>query len=579
MGVGYALNYEFGNFRLDAANHTLLRDGRPVPLKPKAFDTLLILIENRERFLTNNDLMQMLWPDVFVEEANLTQNIYELRKALGETARSSNYIRNLPKRGYRFTGNVKAVPPGGASESRKEGAIETLAVLPFKALRDEDRDEYLEIGIADALITSLSSIGRIRLRPTSAVRIYTDPLTDPFAVGRELRVDAILDGSIQKAGGQIRVNARLLNIRDGKTMWSGKFDEPYNDIFELQDALSMKVVDALGLPLTGEEEKRISKSYAVADIVHELFLKSCYYWDKWTPEGWRKAIELGQQSTDFDPAHAPSYAMMAASYCALGIYGEMLPRDAFEEAGKLIRKAIELDDGLSKAYEVQGAIMLFYEWNWESAGAVLRKAIEINPSNATARDLHALYLTITGHPEEAIAEIRRALEIDPLSMLVNSDAAYIFYCARQNRMAIEQLRNTLELNPYFAYSHFVLGSVLLSEGRSDEAIEAMIRANDLSGRDPEISPELAYAYAISGKTAEANKLLENLIKRSTSAYVDPYLLALIYVGLDEKDLAFEQLDRAFRERSRELIYLEVKPELDPLRSDPRFADLSRRIGL
>jgi len=571
--------YEFGDFRLDARNHLLQREGHPVPLKPKVFDMLLLLLENRGRVLGKDELMELLWPDTFVEEGNLSQNIYELRKALGETASAHHYVKNVPKRGYRFVADVRESAARGIDPAKEEhgSTVKSLAVLPFKPLRAEDRDEYLEVGIADSLITALAAIGRITVRPTSAIRNYADPTKDPLEVGRELKVDAVLDGCIQRSGDRLRVTARLLRVRDESTLWAGKFDESFTDVFTLQDSISEKVVAALALKLSGEEKERLTKRHTDDPEVHQLFLKCRFHWHKWTPESWRKSIEYGEQAVKLDPAHAPSYSGMGASYTTLGIFGAMPPREAFGRARELVDKALALDDTLSEAHEVLGAIKLFYEWDWASVGVVLRRAMELNPSNAGARDLYAVYLTAMEHADESIAEVGRALALDPLSLLINTDVGNVLYFARRYEQAAEQLRKTLDLDPYFAHARYALGNVYLQQGLYEEAIAEINKAITFSGREAESSSEIGYAYAISGRGDDARRVLAALEERSGHGYVDPYHIALIHIGLNDKDKAFEWLDRA--EHSRELMMLNVNPVCDPLRSDSRFRDLLRRVGL
>ncbi len=574
--------YEFGDFCVDAVNHLLLRRGRPVPLKPKAFDTLLILVKNRGRVIEKDELMELLWADTFVEEANLSQNIYELRKALGESAREPYYIENVPKRGYRFVGEVKesvVAKHADKVEEDSDKTIKSLAVLPFKPLITEERDEFLEIGIADTLITGLSGIGQIIVRPISAIRKYADSSQDPLAAGREMKVDAVLEGSIQKSGDRLRVNVRLLSVRDESTIWADKFDENFTDIFTLQDSISEKVAAALSLKLTSEGRLRLTKRHTENAEVHQLFLKCRYYWHKWTPESWQKSIEYGSQAVSLDPTHAPSYSWMGASYCTLGIFGIVSPKKAFTKAKELVEKALSLDPTLSEAHEVLGAIKLFYEWDLASVADSLKRAIELNPSNATARDLYALYLTAIGQTDAAVSEVKQALEVDPLSLIINTDVGYILYFARRYRQAAEQLQKTLELDPYFAHARYALSFVYLQEELFDEAIEEINKAVTFSGRDAASSAELGYAYAVAGRSSEARKVLSELEKQSKHGYVDPYHIALVYIGLDDKNHAFKWLDKAYSERSREVIYLKANPVCDPLRSDPRYADLLRRVGL
>jgi tetratricopeptide (TPR) repeat protein len=315
-------------------------------------------------------------------------------------------------------------------------------------------------------------------------------------------VDAVLAGSVQKYGERLRVNVRLLSVRDESTLWADKFDENFTDIFTLQDSISEKVVAALSLKLTNEGKQRLTKRHTENPKVHQLFLKCRYYWHKWTPEGWQKSIEYGSQAISLDPTHAPSYSWVGASYCTLGIFGILPPKEAFSKAREFVEKALSLDPTLSEAHEVLGAIKLFYEWDLASVADSLKRAIELNPSNATARDLYALYLTATGQTDDAVPEVKQALEVDPLSLIINTDVGNILYFARRYRQAAEQLQRTLDLDPYFAHARYALGFVYLQEERFDEAIAEINKAVAFSGRDAASSAELGFAYAVAGRCKE-----------------------------------------------------------------------------
>ncbi len=573
--------YEFGEYLLDPFERRLLRGGQVIPLTPKAFETLCLLVENGGHLLEKNRLMEMLWADAFVEEGNLADNISKIRQALGDSRKEPKFIETVSGRGYRFVGEVKesASKNADAMEEERGTAIKSLAVLPFKPLLTGERDEFLEMGIADTLITGLSGIGQIIVRPISAIRKYADPSQDPLAAGRKLKVDAVLAGSVQKYGERLRVNVRLLSVRDESTLWADKFDENFTDIFTLQDSISEKVVAALSLKLTNEGKQRLTKRHTENPEVHQLFLKCRYYWHKWTPEGWQKSIEYGSQAISLDPTHAPSYSWVGAAYCTLGIFGILPPKEAFSKARELVEKALSIDPNLSEAHEVLGAIKLFYEWDLASVADSLKRAIELNPSNATARDLYAVYLTAIGQTDAAVSEVKQALEVDPLSLIINTDMGKMLYYARRYQQAAEQLQRTLDLDPYFAYACYTLGFVYLQEGRFDEAIAEINKAVVLSGRDAASSAELGFAYAVAGQCQEAREVLATLEKHSKHGYVDPYHMALIHIGLRDKNQAFEWLGIACSEHSQEIIFLKGNPIYDPLRSDPRFMDLLQRAGL
>lgn len=310
-----------------------------------------------------------------------------------------------------------------------------------------------------------------------------------------------------------------------------------------------------------------------------LFLECRHHWHKWTPEGWRRSIERGRRVIERDPGHAGAHAWTAASYCTLGIFGAIPPREAFGRATELVDRALVLDEALPEAHEVRGAVALFYEWDWEAAERSVLRAIELDPKAAGPRDLLALQRIVTGRPQEALEEIRRAVEVEPLSLLTNTDAGNVAYYARRFDGARRQLEHTLELDPWFAHARMGLGRVHLQTGRGEEGVAEIEAALEHSGRERDSSADLGYALAVAGDRGGAEGILDALIECSGSEFVDPYSPALVCVGLGERDRAFEWLDRAFETRSRELIYLRADPVFDPLHGDPRFEELARRIGL
>ncbi len=641
--------YEFGPFRLDATEHVLLRDGEPVSLTPKAFDTLLALVQNSGHLLGKDQLMKLVWPDAVVEENNLNQNISVLRKVLGEPADEQTYIETVPRRGYRFMAPVKELPGpdaelilerltrsrvvieaeedahGGTrrdgeaaiaatSPSRRDFAwvvvaiavlvaglalsfsriwtrgqstpTETpvavsIAVLPFKPLSADGSDDYLGLGMADTLITKLSNLRQIIVRPTSAVRKYVAPEQDPLAAGREQRVDAVLEGNIQKSGEKIRVTVRMMRVRDGSSLWAYKCDEQCTNIFEMQDAISEKVAASLAMKLTGEEQKRLAKHYTDNPEAYHLYLRGRYFWNKRTEEALKKGIEYFQQAIERDPSFAMAYAGIADCYNSLGnsIYGGLQPREALPKAKSAAMKALEVDEVLAEAHASLGFAITQYDWDWPVAERELRRAIELNPNYPTAHHFYPIQPTACGRLDESLTEIKRAQELDPLSLIIQTDLARRFYFRRQYEEASEQLRKTLDMDPNFFRAHLDLGEVCVQQGKYEEAIAEFRQAIKLSGGSPVAVGGLGHAYAVSGQHAEARKVLGELSDLAKRRYVSPSLSAAIHVALGEKDQAFKYLAAAYEERASSLIRLKVEPNFGGLRSDPRFADLVRRVGL
>jgi DNA-binding winged helix-turn-helix (wHTH) protein/tetratricopeptide (TPR) repeat protein len=572
--TGSSAIYLFGPYELDPERQMLLRDGEPVAIKPKVFDLLELLVESGGDLLSKDELMNRLWPDQFVEEANLTQSIYELRKLLDGGSGSRRYVETFPRRGYRFSCPV-TIRQSPRKPAAAERQIRSIAVLPFTPLSGKLSDESLELGFAETLIAGLSRVPGLIVRPVGSIQRFASG-RDPIAAGKELNVEAIVDASIQHSADRLRVTVRIIRIRDEIILWSGKFDQPFTDIFSVEDSICDHVLEALSVEISPEGRSRLLERHTEDAEVHHLFLECRHYWHKWTPENWRRSIECGRKVVERAPGHAPSYSWMAASYAALAITGVLPPEEAFGEAKRLVSKALAIDDTLSEGHEVRGAIELFYEWRWPEAEKALLRSLELNPGNANARDLRALLLIVTGHPEEAVREVQKAREIDPLSLLVNTDAGYINYYARRYAAAIEQLRHTLALDPWFAHARFALGYTLLRTGQIEAALLEFEGAITYSGRSRDTSADLGYALALAGDHSGARQILDALT--AAPAPIDPYFPALILVGLDERDAAFTWLEKALTNRSRELIYLRANPIFDHLHGDPRFAAILARVG-
>jgi TolB-like protein/Tfp pilus assembly protein PilF len=456
--------------------------------------------------------------------------------------------------------------------------INSIAVLPFKPLIAESRDEALELGMADTLINKLSNIRQVTVRPLSAVRKYTDLEQDAAAAGREQKVDAVLDGNIQKSGEKMRVTVRLVRVADGREIWSEQFDEKFTDIFSVQDSVSRRVSGMLAVTLTGEERALVTKHYTNNADAYQLYLKGRYFWNKRTGEAIRKGIDYFSQAIEKDQNYAPAHAGLAQSYVLLAGYGESTPQEAYSKARASATKAIKIDDQLTDAHAALAYVKTGYDWDFAGAEREYKRAIELNPNDATARHWYAEYLALMGHPTEAIAEMRRAQELEPLSLIINKELGTALYLARQFDQAIEQLRKTLELDSSFVRAHIQLGSAYGQKEQHEEAISEFRKAIGIDGKDPHALSQLAYTYAVSARRNEANKIIEQLKERSKRRQVSSVDIAIVCAGLGEKSQAFEQLEKAYSERDEGLLYLKTDPVWDSLRSDPRFSDLLRRVG-
>lgn len=581
--------YEFGPFRLNETECLLLRDGRPVPLTPKAFAILSVLVRKCGRLVEKSELMEAVWPDTFVEESNLTQNIFTLRRLLGKDARGRPYIETVSRRGYRFTAEVRELPDeglpasaggdgGGSPLGAGKRALTSIAVLPFSLIGGGSGDEYLKLGMADALITRLGNIHKIVLRPTSAVRKYVSHEQDSIKLGQKLGVEAVLEGAIRRRGEHVRITVQLVSVSGEATLWAGRFDEKFTDIFAVEDSISEQVAAALILKLTSDEKRRLTRRYTEDVEAYEAYLKGRYFWNKRTEEGMRKGVEYFRRAIEIDPLYALAYAGLADSYNVLGIYNLSPPRETFPKAKAAAVKALEIDDALAEAHTSLAHALQYFDWDWAGAEREYRRAIELNPDYATAHHWYANYLITMGRHAEAMEEMRLARRLDPLSAIIEGNIGNHLYYTRRYDLAMEHFRKMLEMEPDFYGTHTNLGGVYEQKGMYGEAISEFEKALALDDNLP-TRAWLGHAYALAGRRAAAHEVIGELQERSRSRYISPYDIAVIYVGLGDAGQAFAWLEKAYEDRSDSLVWLKVDPRLDGIRGDPRLTDLMERVGL
>lgn len=611
--------YEFGPFRLDTAEGVLRRDGRPVPLTIKAYETLVVLVQRGGHVVTKEDLLKLVWPDTFVEEGNLAHNIWTLRRALGESD-EQKYIETVPRRGYRFTAPVREVDRNGAADVPLEPtrqrvlrrpkfalgaaavvlaaaaivvgtrprpalpasqspaeAIRSLAVLPFKPVGPGLGEASLELGMADALIVRLSNIRHLDVRPTRAVAGYTGRDKSPEAVGRELRVDAVLDGTIQKDGPRVRVTVQLVRVKDGKGIWADQFDETWTDIFALQDRVSERAVRALTLQLSVEERERLTRRYTDNAAAYELYLRGRYFWNKRTEESLLKGIGYFERAIDVDPNYALAYAGLAESYVLLPWYGGRPPREAFEKARAAALKALALDDRLAEAHTALAYVAERYDWDWAGAERGYRRALELHPNYSTAHQWYAEYLVQVARLDQAIAEMSRALQLDPLSLIINTEMANVYLHARRYDAAARQARTAQEIDPSFLPAHIALGRCYTLTGQFEDADREFRAAVALDNDSGWAWAHVGHNLAVWGRTAEARSVLARLTAGRPAAAPD--LLAMIHAGLGDTEAALRHLRTSCERHDTGIAWIKVHPDLDNLRADPRYAQIVRCVGL
>jgi len=463
-------------------------------------------------------------------------------------------------------------------ESVANAQIKTVAVLPFKPLVAESRDEALEMGMADTLISRLGNNRKIVVRSLSSVRKFGNLEQDALTAGRALDVEAVLDGSIQRWGDSIRVNARLIKVADGSLLWTGTFDEKFTGIFLVQDAISNKVASALEFQFSGDKKSEVGKSYTKNAEAYELYLRGRYYAFKITEPEIRKAIAFYQQAIELDPTYAIAYAGMGDAYRTLSIIPYAPSKEVCPQAKALALRALEIDANLAEAHIVLGWVAFWYEWNWNAAESELKRAIELAPNNSDAHRAYAHYLSNLGRHDEAIAEGRRARELDPLSLITNAlEGQFLFYAGRTDE-AIARYDKTLEIDPNFWTAHSHLGRVYTHQRRYTEAIAALTKAKELSAGSTEPVMQLGYALAKSGNREQAQATLADLKSLAAKRHVPAYNFAMIYNGLGEKEEALNYLEKSFGEREVQLTFIKVDTRWDNLRSEPRFFDLMRRMN-
>ena len=583
--------YEFGPFTLDAAEQCLLRDGQRVPLKPKIFDLLLLLVENSGHVVHKDELMSKVWPGTFVEEGNLTVSIFALRKALGEACNKHSYIETIPRRGYRFAAEVKEssnsdayvmTEPGMRRSPLYEKTVSemrdrTVAVLPFKVVGSERGNEYLGIGIADALITKLANVSQIRIRPTSAVRKYTgeEELSD---VARKLKVGLVLEGTIHQLGKRLRITVQVVRAADGTTLWAGKFNDNVANIFDVEDSISDQIIGLLSPKLAGEQRRRSAEQSPLRIDAYHAYLKGIYFLNKRNANAFGRAVESFERAIAIDPSYAMAYAGLADAYYLLVSYGVLSPKKTIPKAKVAVLKALELEDSLAQAHTALARLKM-REWNWPDAEKEFRRAIELDPNYSTAHQWYSTFLRAMNRFDEAWGEITLAHELNPVSPNIEASIGALFYFAGRYDEAIEQLVETIEMDPQFAYAHFLLGMVYSGKRAYDDAIKQYEEAITLWGESWEASAYLGHIWALAGNRAKALKAAERLKLVSAEGHESRYQIALIYTALGEKDEAFGWLETACQVREEGLFLLKIDPMLDQLREDPRFISLLQRVGL
>jgi DNA-binding winged helix-turn-helix (wHTH) protein/TolB-like protein/Tfp pilus assembly protein PilF len=615
-------SYEFGRFRLKTAERVLLREGELVPLTPKVFDILVTLVEHGGQVVAKDDLMKRVWPNTFVEEGNLTQNISLLRKALGESPGGVQFIETVPRRGYRFVADtsqswddkvgqsapepdpapVVSIPnttsqPAGSKRtplyalaagvlvlglvglvyfttgSGKTGGptpIQSIAVLPFAQESSDPDAEYINDKIAESLINSLSKLPQLRVVPRSVVAGYKGREIDPRKVGQELNVRAVVTGRLRRHGDIISIQADLIDLENVAQLWGQHYDHKLSDVLLVQDDISRDIFENLRLKLNVEEKKQLE--------AYRLYLKGRNAWNKRTGDALQQAIEFFNQAIAIDPNYGAAYAGLADCYNMLVVYGRLQPKEGFPKAKEAATRALEIDEGSAEAHTSMAFIKFRWDWDRAATEREFQEAIKLKPAYAPAHQWYSSYLVAVERFDEAIAEAKRTEEVEPFSFVASSHLGWIYYLSGQNDKAIEQCKKILELDPNSFPARRYLGLAYEAKGMYPEAIAEFQTGVKLSG-SPLMLALLGHAYAVSGKTAEAKQVLTDLQQLQDQRYVSPYTVAAIHAGLGDQVQAFKWLETAVEERDIWLMNLKVDPVFAKLRTQRQFTDILARIRL
>ena len=628
----------FGVFEADLRSGELRKRGLRIKLQEQPFQVLAMLLEKPRELVTREELRQRLWTaDTFVDlDHGLNKAINKIREALGDSAASPRFIETVARRGYRFIADVadSETPPLRALQpttgdlltpanpgelaaaektatrpqsprrlawaisgvalalvsavlagwivqagSGRSPAIRSLAVLPMDSLSSDPSQEYFADGMTDQLITTLGQIRALRVISRTSVMPYKGARKSLPQIARELNVDAVVEGTVLRSGGQVRITAQLIDAAADKHLWAQSYDGELRDALALQNTVARAITEQIRINVTPEERVALKSARVVNPDAYEAYLKGRYFWNKRTGEGLKRAKGFFDQAVAADPTYPQAYSGLADTYALLGDwqYAVMTTKEALPRAKAAAMRALELDDTLGEAHTSLAFCLDGFDWDWGSAEREFSRGIQLNPGYATGHHWYAWHLSLVGRNTEAIAEMRAAENLDPLSSIVNADLAELLLIAHLYDASIEQSRKTIEMDPNFAMAHNQLGQAYLQTQRYDEAIAELQKAIQLSEGSPTCEANLARAYAVSGRRSEAVQLLSDLKKRSSSGYSNAPEIAVIYAALGDGDQAMNWLEQGYEERFNPGVLL--RPGLDPLRSDPRFQALVRRVGL
>jgi TolB-like protein/DNA-binding winged helix-turn-helix (wHTH) protein/Flp pilus assembly protein TadD len=629
----------FGVFEVDLRAGELHKRGRRVRLQQQPFQVLAMLLEHAGQVVSREELQKNVWSaDTFVDfDHGLNKAINKIREALGDSAESPRFVETVARRGYRFLADVSvadAAPvrspelstqpqpaadahdrqslagalamPGHLlaprawkisafvvllallaslatwklhSGNRPSPVIRSLAVLPLESLSSDASQDYFADGMTDELISDLGQISALRVISRTSVMAYKHTRKSLPQIARELNVDAVVEGTVLRSGDQVRITAQLIEGSADRHVWSQSYQGELRDTLALQNSVARAIADQIRINVNPQEQAALRDVAVVNPVAYESYLKGRYFWNKRTADGLKLGLAYFTEAIDEDSSYAQAYSGLADTYALLGDwqYAVMTPKEALPKAKAAAIKALELDSTLGEAHNSLAFCLDGFDWDFDAAGNEFRRAIELNPGYATSHHWYAWHLALLRQYDEAIVEMRKAESVDPLSLIINADLAELLVLAHSYDESIRQSRKTIEMDPTFGLAHNHLGQAYLQKHMNDEAVAELQAAVKLSGGSPTCIANLARAYATSGKRSEAVKLLSDLKKRSHPGYSHASEIAVIYAALGDTDQAMNWLEKGYEERFNPGVLL--RPGFDPLRSDPRFEDLVRRVGL
>ncbi len=624
----------FGVFELDLQTAELRRSGVLLHLPPQPFKVLALLVSHPAQLVTREEIRHEIWGDETVVdfEHGLNFAIKKIRDTLGDDPETPRYIETVPRRGHRFIAPVETVWPNDAHPDVEEGVtlpggtehaaslrkrwsvtalagvfiglaativgfnvaglrdrlltvippgpprIESIAVLPFENLSGDPAQEYFADGMTEELVTNLGEISALRVISRTSVMRFKGSRRPLPEIARELGVDAIVEGTVARAGNHVRITANLIYAPTDHHLWAGSFDSELEDVLVLQDNVANSVAGVVRVKLISQQQVHHASPRRVNPEAYQAYLQGRYYTGQWTEEGFKKAAASFRQAIDLDPTYAPAYEGLADAYGLAAMWGLQPSTEAYPLAKAAALKALDVDDGLAEAHAMLGQIKLVFDWDWSGAEQELKRAIALNLNSSTAHFSYGLFLTAMGRWDEAVRESRKALELDPLTPSTNVQLGWVLYYARRHDESIAQLRKTLELAPDFGYANMELGWNYAQKRMYSDAVTECHRAVSLMPEEQVTLGGCGWVYAFAGRRQDALSLLDRLKKVSARSYLDPYNVAMLYDGLGDTNRTMEWLDRAYRERSSSLYALRIELFSDRLRGDPRFRDLLRRMN-